>query len=90
MPFALPLPSELIAGRRRLRALSDDDWTLEQAMSRDPEVVRWTLYPPDLSEESARQRVNRTRQRADELIAGRYAIVDGLVAVGLGRNPRLA
>jgi RimJ/RimL family protein N-acetyltransferase len=82
MPFALPLPSELIAGRWRLRALSDDDWTLEQAMSRDPEVMRFTLYPPDLSEESARQRVNRTRQRADKRIAGRYAIVDGLVAVG--------
>jgi RimJ/RimL family protein N-acetyltransferase len=82
MPFAVPLPSDLTAGRWHLRALSDDDWTLEQAMSRDPDVVRGTLYPPDLSEESARQRVGRTKQRAGERVAGRYAVLDGHVAVG--------
>ena len=76
MPFPAPLPANLAADSWRLQALSDDHWELEWAMSRDPEVVRWTLYPPDLTEESARERVRRTRQRAEDQIATRYAILD--------------
>ena len=76
MPFPASLPADLAAGRWQLRALTDDDWRLERTMSRDPEVVRWTLYPPDLTEESARERVHRTRQRAEEQLATRYAVLD--------------
>jgi RimJ/RimL family protein N-acetyltransferase len=76
MPFPAPCPAELTADRWRLRALSDDDWRLEWTMSRDPEIVRWTLYPPELTEESARERVRRTRQRATEQLATRYAVLD--------------
>jgi RimJ/RimL family protein N-acetyltransferase len=83
MPFPVALPADLAADRWQLRALEDDDWRLEWTMSRDPEVVRWTLYPPDLTEEAAHERVRRTRQRADEQLATRYAILDhDSVAVG--------
>jgi RimJ/RimL family protein N-acetyltransferase len=83
MPFPAAVPADLAAGRWQLRALTDEDWRLEWTMSRDPEVVRWTLYPPDLTEESARERVRRTRQRADEQVATRYAVLDhNGVAVG--------
>jgi RimJ/RimL family protein N-acetyltransferase len=76
MPFAAPMPAELAAEGWRLRILSDADWRLEWRMSRDPDVVRWTLYPPDLTEEAARERIQRTLQRAGEQRAARYAVVD--------------
>jgi RimJ/RimL family protein N-acetyltransferase len=76
MPFAAAFPPTLAADGWQLRALTDEDWRLEWTMSRDPEVVRWTLYPPDMTEESARERVRRTRQRADEQVATRYAVLD--------------
>jgi Acetyltransferase (GNAT) domain len=83
MPFPAAVPADLAADRWQLRALTDEDWRLEWTMSRDPEVVRRTLYPPDLTEESARERVRRTRQRADEQVATRYAVLDhNGVAVG--------
>jgi len=83
MPFPAALPADLTADRWQLRALSDEDWRLEWTMSRDPEVVRWTLYPPDLTEEAARERVRRARQRADGQVANRYAVLDqNAIAVG--------
>lgn len=56
--------------------LADADWRLEWRLSRDPDVVRWTYYPPEMSEQSARQRIRRTRQRADARLAARYAVLD--------------
>jgi dephospho-CoA kinase len=53
-----------------LRLLSAQDACLERTMSRDPDIVRWTLFSPDLSEEGARPRIRRTRQRAEERRAG--------------------
>jgi len=76
MPFAAPMPAELAAGQWQLRILSDADWRLEWMMSRDPDVVRWTLYPPDMTEASALERICRTRQRANEQLAARYAVLD--------------
>jgi RimJ/RimL family protein N-acetyltransferase len=76
MPFAAPIPAELAADGWQLRILSDADWRLEWTMSRDPDVVRWTLYPPDMTEEAALERVRRTRQRAGQQLAARYAVLD--------------
>lgn len=70
------MPTELTADGWRLRMLSDTDWRLEWTMSRDPDVVRWTLYSPGMTEQSARQRIRRTRQRADAQLAARYAVLD--------------
>jgi hypothetical protein len=80
MPFAAPMPAELAAERWRLRILSDAGWRLEWRMSRDPHVVRGTLYPPDLTEEAARERIQWTLQRAGEQRIARYAVVatDGI------------
>jgi RimJ/RimL family protein N-acetyltransferase len=84
MAFPTALPADLTADGWRLRALSDEDWRLEWTMSRDPEVVRWTLYPPHLTEESARERIRRTRQRAEEQRAARYAVLDhDGIAIGI-------
>lgn len=76
MPFPAPMPAELTAGLWRLRILADADWHLEWTMSRDPDVVRWTLYPPDMTEQSARERIRRTRELADAQLAARYAVLD--------------
>jgi RimJ/RimL family protein N-acetyltransferase len=42
-----------------LRLLEERDWMLERAMSQDGDIVRWTTVQPWLSEEQARERVNR-------------------------------
>lgn len=70
------MPAALSAGRWRLRILSHEDWRLEWTMSRDPDVVRWTLYPPNLTEQAALERIQRTRQWAVQQCGARYAVVD--------------
>ncbi len=71
-----------------LRALTSDDWTLEQELSSDPEVVRWTFYPADLTEEHARERIARGVEAAVKRRAQRYAVLDAdgepLGTCGLG------
>ncbi|MGC5168100.1 GNAT family N-acetyltransferase [Luteimicrobium sp. DT211] len=59
----------------RLRALTTDDWRLELDLSRTDDVPRWTYYPPDLSDDDARRRVDRSLGRARDGIAYRYAVV---------------
>ena len=81
-------PAELIAGVFVLRAIGDADWRVEQALSRDPDVVRWTLYPQAMTEAQARARVRRSQSRAGEGVVQRYVIWDGAVPLGtcgLGR-----
>jgi RimJ/RimL family protein N-acetyltransferase len=83
MPFAAAFPVDLDIGIWRLRTLADEDSRLEWAMSRDPEVVGWTLYPPDLTEQSARERIRTVRECLDERLAGRYVVLDSDdIAVG--------
>ncbi|KQV77578.1 hypothetical protein ASC64_01670 [Nocardioides sp. Root122] len=65
-----------------LRAITDDDWRLEQQLSRCAEVVRWTSYPADLSEVEARSRVARQQERARQGATQRYAIWEDDVAHG--------
>jgi RimJ/RimL family protein N-acetyltransferase len=55
---ALP-PARLSDGVVDLRLLEARDWMLEQAMSQDADIVRWTPMPPSLSEQQARERVHR-------------------------------
>jgi RimJ/RimL family protein N-acetyltransferase len=92
VPFSCPLPDELTAGGWRLRALTDSDWPLEVSLSRDPEIVRWTMYQPDVDEVQARERIARTRQWVEQRHGSRYAIVGpggeavGVAGIALG-NP---
>ena len=65
----MPLPSPppvLAAGELTLTALTVDDWPLEQALSRVPDVPRWTSYPADLDESGARTLAERKVRRALE------------------------
>lgn len=50
-------PPKVLTGAVRLRALTVDDWVVEQQLSRDPEVVKWTYYPSDMDERQSRQRI---------------------------------
>jgi len=65
MPFPAALPAEIDADPWRLRLLSDADWMLAWTMSRDPDVVRWTLYPPEMTEEAAHRRSRRITESGD-------------------------
>lgn len=71
---AWPTPPDLLIGAVTLRALRLEDWTLEQALSRDPDVVRWTYYPVDLDDEQALGRISRTHERSG--LVRRYSIRD--------------
>jgi hypothetical protein len=46
-----------------LRALSVDDWALEQAISRDPDVIEWTYYPAEMTEVGSRHRIQHSLDR---------------------------
>jgi RimJ/RimL family protein N-acetyltransferase len=59
-----------------LRALSIQDWALEQSMSRDPDVARWTYYPVDMTEEESRHRIQDSLERSGRGLLRRYAIVN--------------
>ena len=76
MPFPVDLPAEIAADPWRLRLLTDADWNLAWSMSRDPEVVRWTLYPPDMTEDAAHRRSLRITESANQRLSGHYAVLD--------------
>ena len=79
-----------------LRAMTAEDWTLEQALSRDPEVIRWTTHPPHLDEATARQRMAEVADRARRWIGQRYAVSTpdgeavGMAALTVERSPEPA
>jgi RimJ/RimL family protein N-acetyltransferase len=90
---ALP-PARLSDGVVDLRLVEARDWMLDQAMSQDAEIVRWTPMPASLSEQQARERVHQaigqhaTNDRAIWVIerdgerqgrAGLFARPDGAV-----------
>jgi RimJ/RimL family protein N-acetyltransferase len=68
---------------------------LELALSRDPEIVRWTRYQPDIDEALARDRIHRTSRWAEQRLGSRYAIVDhddravGVAGIALGEYPEV-
>ncbi len=76
MPFPADLPAEITAGPWRLRLLADANWELAWVMSRDPDVVRWTLYPPEMTEDAAHRRSRRITESANQRLSGQYAVLD--------------
>lgn len=84
-------PPKVLTGAVRLRALEVDDWVVEQQLSQDPEVVKWTYYPCDMDEHQSRQRIAESRARADAGLVQRYVILDltgqRLGTCGIGRLP---
>jgi RimJ/RimL family protein N-acetyltransferase len=82
----LPDVLELPAPGARLRALREDDWPLDQALSRVPDVPRWTYYPADIDAQVARERVSRSLVLRADGRGGRLVVeLDGasVGAVGL-------
>jgi RimJ/RimL family protein N-acetyltransferase len=75
-------PRKLSAGPIDLRAMRESDWELEQALSHDAEVVRWTFYPEAMDETAARHRVSVSVERAGSGGFQRYVIWHGNDAVG--------
>ena len=72
MPDTLDLPVG------RLRALAPADWRLDHALSRVPDVPRWTYYPAEVSEREARARVARSIELRRDGRGGRFVVeVDG-------------
>ena len=60
-----------------MRALSARDWAIEQAMSLDPEVVKWTYYPSEMTEADSRRRIDRSLERSKQGLVRRYVISGG-------------
>lgn len=75
--LALPVPGA------RVRALREDDWQLEQALSRVPDVPPWTYYPADLTPEDARGRVAHSIALRAQRRGARFAVEREGVAVGM-------
>jgi RimJ/RimL family protein N-acetyltransferase len=84
-------PPSLHTEAGELRGLTAADWRLDQALSEDPDVVRWTLHPAGLDEAAARARVERSRANA---VVRRYAIVlsgqiVGLAGIAVSADPEI-
>jgi RimJ/RimL family protein N-acetyltransferase len=57
-----------------LLTLSEADWPVEYALSRDSEVIRWTFYPSSIDEAAARDRCRSFVGRAREGRSFRWII----------------
>ncbi|KAD3633160.1 GNAT family N-acetyltransferase [Arthrobacter yangruifuii] len=82
MPLLTCTPDTLHLGRFTLRILTAADWRLEQALSRDDDVIRWTLFPPDLSDDRALHRVERAAEARTESLLARYSLRQGEDVLG--------
>ncbi len=81
------LPRSFKDGEVVLRLLSNSDWPLEQALSNVADLVRWTSVSARLSEQEARERVQRSisRYRAGaggRYVVERYGLACGTVGIG--------
>jgi len=76
------LPDALDLTGGRLRALVAADWRLDHALSRVPDVTRWTYYPADVGERDAQERVVRNIELRRDGRGGRFVIETGGVPVG--------
>ena len=76
------LPDELDLSTGRLRALEPGDWRLDHALSRVPDVPRWTYYPAGVSEDEAQARVARSIDLRRDGRGGRFVVETGAVPVG--------
>lgn len=75
--LVLPLPGT------QLRAFQEDDWPLDQALSRVADVTRWTYYPADLGAEAAHARVVRSLALRADGRGGRFVVEHAGAAVGM-------
>ena len=83
----MELPGELVLPGARLRALQEDDWPLDHALSRVVDVPQWTYYPADVDEQEARDRVGRNLAQRAEGRGGRFVVErsgEALGTIGLG------
>lgn len=73
-----------------LAPLSEGDWPIEYALSRDAEVTRWTFYPSSMTKTQARERCRSFTSRAREGRSFRWVIRtgDGVRAGTCGAAPR--
>ncbi len=86
MPVSLPArPPEALglANGARLRAVREEDWVLDWALSRDPAVMEGTTLPHRLSESEARQRVARAVHRRAAGESARFAVEQNGELIGL-------
>ena len=92
-PLLAAPPERFGSGDVVLRAMTEADWPLEQALSRDPDVLRWTTHPPYLTEAVARQRMAELADRARRWLGQRYAVCGpdgaavGMAALTVERSP---
>ena len=77
MPLLGPTPDALQVGRFTLRILTPVDWRLEQALSMDADVIRWTLFPPNMSADRAQMRMTRAEEARGEYLLARYSLREG-------------
>lgn len=75
-------PPRLVDGDLVLRELTGDDGWLEQDLSRDPDVVRFTTYPPDLIPEQTAARWERYVAARARGVLVRYVLELAGQAVG--------
>ena len=78
----MELPDELDLGAARLRAVREDDWELDYALSRVPDVPQWTYYPADVGADEARARVARSLANRADGRGGRFVVERDGAAVG--------
>jgi RimJ/RimL family protein N-acetyltransferase len=76
------LPDALDLGAARLRAVREEDWELDYALSRVPDVPRWTYYPADIGADEARARVARNLANRAEGRGGRFVVERDGLALG--------
>ena len=85
-PLRFDIPGRPDAALRRLEPA---DWALEQILTRVPDIPRWTLYPRDLDEATARLRAARNVAAAEAGRGVRYVIEERgvpLGTIGFGRS----
>lgn len=71
------LPDALKTEGCSLHSLAVQHWALDQALSRDPDVVAWTYYPVDMTEQQARQRIQNFLEEPRRDRVRRYVISTG-------------
>ena len=83
MPLPVAPPDRLAAGPFDLRVMVEADWAIEVALSMDPDVLRWTHYRPQMTEETARARLRPTHSEGASADTYRYLITDGQTNLGV-------
>ncbi|MEZ0448381.1 GNAT family N-acetyltransferase [Cellulomonas sp. ICMP 17802] len=78
----MELPDVLDLTRVRVRALREDDWALDHALSRVADVPRWTYYPAEVGVAEARQRVARSLALRADGRGGRFVVERDGTALG--------